>query len=279
MGQAYHMGHIHQGSIREVGHIAAQLLIFKGLLDGFRIGQLTPGEIQDPYALFQAGDESIVDHTLGIGHQGHMDGDIIGVLDGVFHGIGPVHGTGQGPGVGDGNIGVIAHYIHAKALGSRIGYQRADGAKADHGQLLAPQLGAHKLVLALFHKLGKVGVVLHGFHPLDAAGDIAAGKEQAAHDQFGHGVGIGAGGVEYHDTLLGALVNGDVIHAGARPGDGQEGFGQFHIVHGGAAHENSIRGGLVVGDGVIAGGQGFMNNGRNRIERLNLEHGRILLSR
>ena len=88
--------------------------------------------------------------------------------------------------------------------------------------------------------------------PGGAGQDAAACQQHAAQDELLHGVRVGAGGVEHDDTGFGALVERDVVHASAGAGDGEQVFGQVHVVHGGAAHEHAgslrdVVGELVVG--------------------------------
>ena len=88
--------------------------------------------------------------------------------------------------------------------------------------------------------------------PGGAGQDAATCQQHAAQDELLHGVRVGAGGVEHDDAGFGALVERDVVHAGAGAGDGEQAFGQVHVVHGGAAHEHAgglrdVVGKLVVG--------------------------------
>jgi hypothetical protein len=70
--------------------------------------------------------------------------------------------------------------------------------------------------------------------------DVTGGDEHGGDDQLLHGVGVGAGGVEHHDTVFRAAVNGDVVGAGSGPGDGPQGGGELIFVHGGGAHQDAV---------------------------------------
>ena len=50
-------------------------------------------------------------------------------------------------------------------------------------------------------------------------------------------------------------IERDVVHARAGARDGEQVFGQLHVVHGGAAHEDALRAGDVVGEFVIGAEQ------------------------
>ena len=92
-----------------------------------------------------------------------------------------------------------------------------------------------------------VSLPFEALGPLDGVDHVAAARNQRTDDQLCHGVGVGAGGVEHHDTGAGAFLDGDVVGAGTRAGDRQQAVGQRHVVHIGAAHQDALRsGGLVV---------------------------------
>jgi len=50
---------------------------------------------------------------------------------------------------------------------------------------------------------------------------------------------LAPGGVEDHDARLGAAVDGDVVDAGARTGDGTQRLGKLGVVHLGGAHHDA----------------------------------------
>src|SRR5699024_2273131 len=130
-----------------------------------------------------------------------------------------------------------------------------------------------ELGLALFDQLCDLRALpVEGARPVDAAGHVAAAQHQAADDQLGHSVGVGAGGVENHDAALCALVDGDVVGARARARNGQQAIGQVHVVHGGGADQNAVGHGLLLGDEVALGGQALVDDVGNVVERLNFIH-------
>ena len=109
-----------------------------------------------------------------------------------------------------------------------------------NGDTLALELAAHKGLLGLLGidlNLGVVGVVAHPVHRLHHA---AARKHQHAQDELLDGVAVGSGGVKDDDALLGVLLDGDVVDAGAAAGDGADALGQLVAVQVGRAHQDGV---------------------------------------
>ena len=152
--------------------------------------------------------------------------------------------AGQVPGGINGDVGVVAVDLHAQSKG-HIGHLDADGAQADHAQPLILQLRADELFFPLFHLFGqgrRAGGTGQVLHPLGGGHQVAAAHHQGAHHQLGHRSAVGTGGIEDHDALLAAPVQGDIVDAGPRPGNGQQVGVQLHLMHIGAAHQNAVRG-------------------------------------
>ena len=108
---------------------------------------------------------------------------------------------------------------------------------------------ASKLLLCLLRVLGKVGVVSVGAHPLDAAHDVAAGKEQARKDKLLHGVGVGTRGIEDDDALIGAAVERNVVHTGTGACNGEKTLGELGLVEARAPHHDGV--GILEGIGEL----------------------------
>ena len=138
--------------------------------------------------------------------------------------------------MGHGEEGVIAHDFHPQG-GGGVGHQHADGPQAHHAQGLAQDLGAHVGGLALLHHGGHVGpgggLLLH---PGDALGDLPGGQQEGGDGELLHPVGVGPGGVEDHDARVGSPVQGDVVDAGAGPGNALELGGEVIVVELGGTH-------------------------------------------
>ena len=107
---------------------------------------------------------------------------------------------------------------------------------------------------------------------MDGGGHIAAAGDEGAHHQLGHGVGVGARRVEDHDAGVGAFVDGDVVGAGTRPGDGQQALGQGRVVHVGTAHQDSLGSSGFVVDLKLVGGQLGQTGGRDGVQRFDGIH-------
>ena len=269
-GDLFHADHLVRG---EVYHVAGQLAISQGGLQVVSIDQFGAGEVHQVGTLLHLGDLGRVDGAAGLVIQRNVIGHIVSLGQHFVLAGSTANAAGQAPRIFNGNEGIVAHDLHAQAAGGLVGHQRADGTQTDHAQGLAAELRTHELTLALFHQLGHISTLaLQAGCPHISSGHIAAAHNQAADDQFGHSVGIGTGGVEHHDTLLGALVDRDVIHTGTGAGDGQQVVAQLHIVHGSRAHQNAVGGGLFLGHGVHISRKLGMDDIGNRIQRLNLEH-------
>ena len=133
------------------------------------------------------------------------------------------------PGGIDGDKGVTAVNLHTQLPGG-VGEGAAHGTQADNPQLLAQYLMAGKLGLTLFHLLGHIRLLGNGLHPVDAAHNVAAAQKQTAESQLHNTAGVGTGGIEYHNSLLGAAVQRNIVHTGTGPGNGQQVIGKGHIV-------------------------------------------------
>ena len=150
-----------------------------------------------------------------------MDGDEITELVDLLHVCHMFDAAVQVPGRVYGNIGVIAVDFHAQVDG-RVGHTDADGAQADDAQLLAPDLGTRELFLLLFRHFGDIGILPVGPDPVHAFHNVTGSQQHAREDQLLDAVGVGAGRIEDDNTFLGASVQGDVVDARARPGNGQQ---------------------------------------------------------
>ena len=139
----------------------------------------------------------------------------------------------------DGDKRVVAIYVHAQ-VHAGIGHLGAHVAQANHADALALEFASHKGLLGFLgvdQDVGVLGVVAHPLHGLHHA---TAGKDEGGKYDLLHGVGVGAGGVKYHDAALGVLLDGDIIHTGTTAGDGANAFGQLVAVQVGRAHEDGV---------------------------------------
>lgn len=95
----------------------------------------------------------------------------------------------------------------------------------------ALDLRAGKSGFALFDQFTDgVPFPLESLGPRDTVHDFTRGKQQAENDQLFDRVGVGSRGVKDDDTLGGALVDGDIVDAGAGTGNGGELIAERHIV-------------------------------------------------
>ena len=174
----------------------------------------------------------------------------------------------------DGNERVVAVDIHAQ-VDAGVGDLGAYVAQTDDADALAFKLAAHKGLLGLFGidlNLGVVGVVAHPVHRLYYA---AAREHQHAQDELLDGIAIGARGVKDDDALLGVLLDGDVVDAGAAAGDGADALGQLVAVQVGRAHQDRV--------GLLGGAYKFVAFAKldfavfgDVVDGFNLAHGKLL---
>ena len=104
---------------------------------------------------------------------------------------------------------------------------------------------------------------------------LSGGQQQSAHRQLLHRIGVGAGGIEYHDARLGAAVQGDIVDAGPGPGDGQKVFRKIIVHQLGGADQDGVLVCLRIGDGVQRRIQAVQADGRDLVECSDTVHGRM----
>ena len=206
---------------------------------GLVIHQQVAGEVQNDDAVLHGGDGFGIDHLPGVVQQGRVQGDDVAAGKDILPLVHAGNLAVQMPGGVDGDKGVAAVDLHAQPPGG-VGQRAAHRAQTDHAQLPPQHLMSGELGFALFNLFGHVAAACNGAHPVDAADHIPAAQQQAAQGQLHHAAGVGTGGVEHHNALLGALVQGDIVHARPGSGHGQKLFRQGHIMHGGAAHQHRV---------------------------------------
>ena len=148
--------------------------------------------------------------------------------------------------------------------------------QADDAQRLLVQLRADEGGLALLHYGGHVHAGGHLLpDPLDAPVHVPGAHQHGAQHQLLYGVGVGTGGVEYHDARLGAAVQGDIVDAGPGPGDGQKVFRKIIVQQLGGADQDGVLVRLRIGDGVQRRIQAVQADGRDLVECSDTVHGRM----
>ena len=178
-------------------------------------------------------------HADGVCLAGYVHREIVAAAAQVLERAHALHLAAQHPRVLDGNERIVAVDVHAQ-IDAGVGDLGTHVAQADDADALALELAAHKGLLGLLGvdlNLGVVGVVADPVHRLHHA---AARKHQHAQDELLDGVAVGAGGVKDDDALLGVLLDGDVVDAGAAAGDGANALGQLVAVQVGRAHQDGV---------------------------------------
>ena len=250
---------------REVGDVRGHFPAFERR-DQFRgVDEVGAREVDELHAVFHLGDARGIDHSLGVGSGGNVQGHIVGNREDVVKRRRALHAMVQVPCARDRKERIAPDNFHAK-VDRNVRDQTADGAQTDDAERLARELGARELRLALFHLLGNVA--RERFCPFDAADHVARGKQQRANGKFAHTVGIRSRGVEYHDALFAATVNGNVVHARARSRDGFEFAAELHFVHDGGTNHDAV-GVLDVLTDLIIAFELVQTHLRDLIEQLN----------
>ena len=238
--QGDHVRGLEDDLVRKVGDVLPHPAAVEGAGHGLVVHHLGAGLVDDAHAHLHLGKGLVVEHVVGLLVVGDVDADVVGLLVNGLHILGPDDITGQAPGCVDRHEGIVAVDHHAEVEGG-IGNQRADRAEADHAEGLALQLGAREGGLALLHHLGDlVPAVGDGAHPVDRADHVARGHDEGGDLLLLDGLGIRAGAVEDDDAALRALLDGDVVEARARSGDGKEVFTEFHAVQVCAADQHAV---------------------------------------
>ena len=205
-----------------------------------------------------------------------MEGDDVAIGIDLIIGLHALHMAVQVPCCLNRDVRVTAVNIHTQ-LSCPVGQRTADGAQADNAQLLAPDLMTGELGLALFHHSADFGAALDGLDPVNTTDDVTAGQEHAAQGQFHNTAGIGTGSIEDHDALFGTGGQGNVVDTGTGSGNGQQIRRHLHLVHIGAANQNSIRLFQIVNGFIILRQQGC-TLGRDFIQIMDMKHTEFLFS-
>ena len=240
MGDGHHVASLEDSVVGKVGDVAGHPAALQGLDQVLIIDQAAPGQVDEPHAALHHLEGAGVDHALGVPVEGQVEGDVVAVFIDGLQVVCPLNHAGEGEGRVHGQEGVVAPHGHAQ-LGGDIGHLDADGSQTHHAQGLALDFWAHKLALALLHRFFYVGPRGGLFlHPGRAAHHVPGGEQHGADDQLLDGVGVGAGGVEHGDARLGAAVDGDIVGARARPGDGPQILREYVLVHVRRADQDAV---------------------------------------
>ena len=259
-----------QLGLGKVGDVSADLAVLDRFDDVGVVDELASRAIDDDDAGLHRVDAFGVDHVLGLRRRGDVQGDEVALCE-EFGDVGDVLDVlVEEQCAVHAEVGVIAEDVHAQ-LDRRVGDESADRAKSDDAQRLAGDLAADERLLALFDLLVDV-VAFERLHPIDALDDLAAAEDEAAQHQFFDGVGVGAGGVEHANALLGHLVDGDVVDSCAGSRDRLDGSGDFIVVHIEAAQNDRVGGGALGGDDIVVGAEHAGDFGADLVEFEDLVH-------
>ena len=164
-----------------------------------------PGAVDQGGAGLHQLEKFAVDHAPGLVVFGDVERHEVGfgedALDGTeFH--------AQLLGQSRGDHGIVAQDLDLET-GKAFHQQLADVAQSQNTHGLAGDLVAHEL--ALFPE-PRAGCLVRGDH-------VPGGSQHEGDDLFGHGVGVGAGGVHHVHVALAGVLDVDGVEAGSGPDD------------------------------------------------------------
>ena len=168
-----------------------------------------------------------------------MQGNVITFLADGIQASGMLDIPGQSPCRVDGNVRVIAVYLHAKSDG-RVCNLSTNGTQAYHAKLLALDLTAGKGFLCLLCGFSDVCVVFVLFAPFDTAYDITGSQEQSGKHQLLYAICISTRSVKNNNAFLCAGIERNIVDTGSCAGNRQQGVGKLHFMKGCAADQNAL---------------------------------------
>ena len=180
--------------------------VLEGVVERVFVHDAAAGGVDEDGALLHVGELFGADHVLGLGREGHGDVHHVGHLEHVLELVVLLDAPGLGLLARD--VGVVAHELRVEAAGEDRAGAAGDVAHAHEADGLAGELCA-------LHLGGRdAREALAAGHDV-AVRDVAGRVEHEAHDELGHGVHVGRGGVDHGDAvLLGGLeVDGVAAHA------------------------------------------------------------------
>ena len=152
--------------------------------------------------------------------------------------------------------------------------QRADRAEADHPKRLAHKLGACKLRFALFNERGDVlAPPVEPLDPVDAAEHITRREHEQAEDLLLDRLSVRAGRVEDNDAAAAALIERDIVRAGAGARDGDQARLERIVMQVCRAQDQAVRIGDVLPNVAAARFELLQAAGRDVVHGLYVIHG------
>ena len=226
--------------VREVRDILADAAGGNGGKHGVVIHDLGARLVDDAHAVLHLGKCLGIEHMVRRIRIWDIDADIIRFgIDAIeIHLVLDI--ARQTPCGIHGQIRIIPADGHTER-NSSVCDQRADRAEADHPKRLAHKLGASKLRFALFNERGDVlAPAVEPLDPVNAAEHIARREYERAEDLLLDRLGVCAGRVEHDDAAAAAILERDVVRAGAGARDGDQARLKGIAVQVGRAQDQAI---------------------------------------
>ena len=169
-----------------------------------------------------------------------LDHNIVALFEDGVQIVGAAHLAAEAPCGVHGEVGVIAVNGHAER-GGGVRDEGANRAEPDDAEGFAAELRTDEGGLPLFDLRGDAAAAGKGAHPLDAADNVARGKQQRAERELLDRLRVRARGVEHGNALLRAARDRDVVRADAGAGDGEQLVAENGVMELRAADEQPVR--------------------------------------
>ena len=228
--------------IGEIGDIEAKVTGLKGGDERLLADKAAAGNVEQHRTRLHRLDCRLPDHSAGLIVERQVQRDVIAGGVDLFQAFDPADLARQMPGGVNREIGVVAENLHPQTLNRCVCHHDPDRTQADDAEGLAHQLRPDKLLLALLDQLlNPLGMLLmQAFEPAVGVDNPPSGEQQPAEHQLLDGVGVGAGGIEDGNALLGAAVYRDVVVSRARTCDRHQLGRKFCREQVGRAHKDSL---------------------------------------
>ena len=140
-----------------------------------------------------------------------MNRDEITVLIDLCYILYVMNISGQIPCCAKAQVRIRTIYFHTE-MNCCVSNQLSDSSETDNTKLLTREFGTTKLLLRLLHVLGDIRICCVIPGPFHTTYDITAGNEHSCEDHFFYTIRISSGSVEYNNTLVSILVEGNIVN-------------------------------------------------------------------
>ncbi len=122
-----------------------------------------------------------------------------------------------------------------------IGHADTNRSKTDHAQFFTSNFTSGICLFLLFGQLCKLCIVFFRNNPVYSAVNIAACHKHPCQYQLFHAVCVGARRIKYDYALFCALIQRNIVNAGAGACHYFQAVRQIHVVHRSGTYERRLR--------------------------------------